>query len=110
MQRIFQRFTLAYGRRSLDMWQGMDMQEVYADWADALQGQSLGSIQFGIDVAKTEVAEKPPTQGQFVAFCKRYKPEHNLPQIVHRLTPEQIQANKARIADIAAKLAKKKSA
>ncbi len=88
----------------------MDMQEVYADWADALQGNSLGSIQFGIDVAGDDISPNPPTRGQFVAFCKRYKPVYDLPQIVHRLTPDQIEANKARIADIAAKLAKRKTA
>lgn len=110
IQRIFQRFTLAYGRRSLDMWQGMDMQEVYADWADALQGNSLGSIQHGIDVAKNEIAEKPPTQGQFIAFCKKYQPVGNVHRLAHRLTPEQLEANKKRIAELAAGLMKKKSA
>ena len=91
------------------MWQGMDMRDVYADWAEALQGCSLGAIQFGIELAKLEPGNNPPTQGQFVAFCRKYEPVQNVHQIVHRLTPEQIEANKRRIAEIAANLANKKT-
>lgn len=108
-QRIFQRFALAFGRRSADMWQGMEMADVYEDWADSLQGCSLGAIQHGIELAKLEPGSNPPTQGQFVAFCRKYEPVPNVHQLENRLTPEQLEKNKRRIAEIAAGLAAKKA-
>ena len=91
------------------MWQGMDMQDVYADWADALQACSLGAIQFGIELAKLEPGNNPPTQGQFVAMCRKYEPVPNVHQIENRLTPEQLEKNRRRIAEISAALATKKA-
>lgn len=107
IQRVFQRLAAAFGRKAFDMWQGMDMQDVYADWADALQACSLGSIQYGIMLAKSEQSRDPPTQGQFLAMCKKYVPEINHNQLDHKLTPEQMEANKKRISEIAAEFARK---
>ena len=98
---------MAFGRQFANMWQGMDMNDVYADWADALQACSLGSIQYGIMLAKSEQSRDPPTQGQFLAMCKKYTPEINHNQLDHKLTPEQIAENKRRISEIAAKFAAK---
>lgn len=89
------------------MWQDMDMHEVYADWADALQACSIGAIQYGIYLAKSDQSREPPTQGQFVAMCKKYVPEVNHNQLDHKLTPEQMEANKKRISEIAAEFARK---
>lgn len=60
-------------------WQGIDMHNVYQDWAEALQECSLGSINHAINLSKLE--EHPPSQGAFLALCKTYKPaliEHRL--------------------------------
>lgn len=89
------------------MWHGMDMQEVYADWADALQACSLGAIQYGIELAKTEQGREPPTQGQFLAMCKKYEPVETELKLEHRLTPEQLEKNKAKVAELMASLLKK---
>lgn len=98
---------MAYGRRSLDMWHGMDIQEVYAAWADKLQSCSMGAIRHGIELAENEQSEKPPTQGQFLAMCRKYEPEEIELKLEHRLTPEQVEKNKARVTEIIAGLAKK---
>ena len=100
---------MAYGKRQADLWQGQDMQDVWKDWADALQGCSLGAIKHGIDLAKLDTGNNPPTQGQFLALCKTYRPEVNKLQLVHRLTPEQIEENKRIIAEIASRFVKSKS-
>ncbi len=84
------------------------MQDVYADWADALQGFSVGAIQHGLDLAKLDNASNPPTQGQFIALCKTYKPMSK-PLLVHKITEKQLAENKRRIADIVSNLAKKQS-
>ena len=101
---------MAYGKRQADLWQGQDMQDVWEDWAEALQGCSLGAIKHGIDLAKLDTSNNPPTQGQFLALCKTYRPAVNKLQLVHRLTPEQIEENKRRIAEITNNLAKKQRA
>lgn len=85
------------------------MQDVYADWADALQACSLGAIQFGIELAKLESSNNTPTQGQFVAMCRKYEPVPNVHQLENRLTPEQLEKNRKRIAEISAILAAKKA-
>lgn len=56
-------------------WQGIDMELVYIDWAEALQHYSLGAINYAIGEAKNE--QHPPSQGMFIEFCKRYKPPLN---------------------------------
>lgn len=83
------------------------MQDVYEDWADALQACSIGAIQYGIFLAKSEQSRDPPTQGQFLAMCKKYAPEVNSNQLDHKLTPEQMEANRKRISEIAAEFARK---
>jgi hypothetical protein len=53
-------------------WQGIPMQEVYLDWAEALAGCSLGSINDAIRISRIE--QHPPNQGEFLAYCQQYKP------------------------------------
>lgn len=106
VQRIFQKMALGFGRSALDMWADMEMQAVYEDWADALQGCSMGAIQYGIEAAKDGIDPKPPTRGQFKALCKKYQPVQNVYRIAHRLTPEELEANKKRIEEVIAGLAK----
>jgi hypothetical protein len=79
------------------------MQAVYQDWAEQMQGLSLGSINYGITVSKS--GDHPPSQGEFIKNCKGYKPPELL-KIECKLTPEQREANKQRIADIAKNLHK----
>jgi len=77
------------------------LQEVYADWADAMQGLTLGSINFGIECSKLN--EHPPSQGEFIKNCKGYQPAQLL-KIECKLTQEQREENKRRITEIARKL------
>lgn len=84
------------------------MVEVYQDWAEALQQQSLGAINFGIETSKAEI--HPPSQGEFVAHCKRYNPNAGVLRLESKLSKEQLEANRERIATIARSLAGRKSA
>lgn len=83
------------------------MQAVYADWADELKNLSLGAINHGIKVSGA--GEHPPSQGEFIANCKGYKPSE-LMKIESKLTPEQREANRQRIANVAKNLSRTKSA
>ena len=104
---MFKKLSLSFGVQVLAKWQGMDMQEVYQDWADAMQDISLGAINHGIKLSKQQ--PYPPNQGEFIAYCQTYKPSMPL-MIESKLTPEQIEENRKRIAGIAAMLAKGKAA
>lgn len=53
-------------------WQGIEMPEVYLDWAEALQDYSLGAIDGAINLSRAE--QHPPNQGEFIIHCHRYKP------------------------------------
>jgi hypothetical protein len=85
----------------MSKWQGINLQDVYADWADNMQGLSLGSINHGIEVSK--VGDHPPSLGEFIKNCKGYQPAQLL-KIECKLTQEQREDNKRRIAEIAKKL------
>lgn len=100
---------MAYGKRQADLWRDQDMNAVLEDWAEALQGCSLGAIKHGIDLAKLDTGNNPPTQGQFLALCKTYRQAVNKLQIVHKLTPEQIEENKRKVAELSSRLVKTKA-
>ena len=107
VERVFQKLLLSFGNQLLAKWQGIDMNAVYEDWADALTEFSLGAINHGIESAKN--LQHPPSQGEFKELCRAYKP--SMPAMLeHKLTPEQIERNRARIADIAKNLAASKKA
>jgi hypothetical protein len=84
---------LAFGNQMQAKWQGISMQDVYLDWAEALQQFSLGAINHGIKLARVEA--HPPSQGEFINFCKQYLP----PLIENRL-------EKLHVKDTAVGLAK----
>lgn len=83
----------------LAKWQGLDMQAVYQDWAEALQDCSLGAIDHAIVQAKE--AQHPPSQGEFKALCKLYRPPVDESRLIGKgaptVTKEQAQANLAKI-------------
>lgn len=83
----------------LAKWQGLDMQSVYQDWADALQGCSLGAIDYAIGQAKE--AQHPPSQGEFKALCRGYTPPVDESRLIDKAVPtvtkDQAQANLEKI-------------
>jgi len=74
------------------------MQLVYADWAESLQSYTLGAINFAIGVSKQDA--HPPNLGEFISYCKAYNPTNNVIKLESKFTPEQLEVNKKRIADI----------
>lgn len=89
------------------MWHGIDMEEVYSDWAKALQACSMGAIRHGIELAKARQDKDPPTQGQFLAMCKTYEPDEIGLKLDSKPTPEQVAKNKEKFAEMLAGLNKK---
>lgn len=89
-------------------WQGINLQDVYQDWADEMQNLTLAAINHGIDVSKKN--EHPPSQGEFIANCKTFRPDNQVLKLESKLTEEQKEINKARIAEMVKTLARSKQA
>ncbi len=82
------------------------MTEVYQDWAESMSNLTLGAINHGINEAKHE--KHPPSQGEFIAHCRKFVPPTQI-KLDNKLTPEQIEKNKARIAEIIKQLGRSKN-
>lgn len=107
MERLFQKLSLAFGNQVLAKWQGLDMQAVYAGWAESLHDVSLGAIGFAVGKSKTELAH-PPSLSEFRKICLEYvPPQSNVLKISHKLSEEQKQKNRERMAAIAEQFARR---
>lgn len=78
------------------------MHDVCIDWAEALQSYTLGAINYGIETAKG--APHPPNQGEFVNYCKAYKPPLTELRLERTWSAEEINTNQRRMAGIVAML------
>jgi hypothetical protein len=108
MEKVFQKLLMAFGNQLSAKWDGLPMQDVYQDWAEAMQQLTLGSINYGIEESKKNV--HPPSQGEFIAHCKRFNSQSNLLKIESKLSPEKMEDNRKRIAEIARRMARSKAA
>jgi hypothetical protein len=105
VERIFTKLTMIYGREFLGRWEGLNIDEVKADWAHELAGfkdhpeciaHALKNMPDGI---------KPPTVLEFRAICRK-APDKPVVMIENKLTQEQMIANKKRIAELILKVKK----
>ena len=83
------------------------MNDVYADWAESLQGLTLAAINHGIEVSTND--PHPPSKGEFLNHCKTYRPQNIVLQLESKLTAEQKALNQKRISDMINELARRKS-
>lgn len=102
MQRVSDELALAFGNQFYAKWQGIPLDTLHANWADNLGEFSVGAI--GYAMKKTSRAAMPPNLGEFIAACREYNPESKVLQLRRKFTPEELEANRQRLADIAAKL------
>lgn len=106
VSRVFKKMSLANGWPFLKMWAGYDMDEVYSLWVDVLNNCSIGAIAFACD--ECIAAASIPSAGEFLRVCKSYIPiGHAAPVLEHKLTEEELQANRDRLAEIRRVLASK---
>lgn len=65
---LFARMTVRYGSAWLNVWEGIAIDAVKADWASELAGVSANAISYAL---VNLPLDKPPTLGQFKALCIR---------------------------------------
>lgn len=68
MDRIFAKMHARYGKHWLDMWQGLPLDAVRAEWGNELAGLTAQDIRAGLDECST--MRFPPTLGEFKAMCR----------------------------------------
>lgn len=88
----------------LSKWQGLNIQDVYLDWVEAMQGMTLGAINHAIEMSKSNI--HPPSQGEFIAHCRHYVVPVNNLLLVHK-SPERNEENLEKIRQMKEILARK---
>lgn len=74
IDKIFHKLALTYGRDFLGRWEGLDIEEVKADWAHELRGyaQNPAALAYGLESC---LSGKPPTVQDFKTACARRNAE-----------------------------------
>lgn len=109
INRIFDEFSAYFGKHFADMWASSDPENVKRVWAEKLAGfkDCPEVIKHALDCAAR--AKFPPTLGEFLELCRNApRKEAPPPALPHKLTPEELEANRKRAADLIAKFAKSK--
>lgn len=95
VNKIFSKLTVVYGRDFINRWEGLDIEEVKADWASELSG-FFGQPE-AISYALQNLPDgKPPTVLEFRAICRKSP----------RIEPLQIQGEIAKPEVVQAELTK----
>lgn len=74
-------------------WQGIELQEVYKEWAQVLYNCSVGAIEFAL--IESRIRHHPPSLGEFLEYTAKYIPkqlqiEGRTPYPQNYLTKEEI--------------------
>lgn len=69
IDRLFQRLAFTYGQQWVDLWRGMEANDVKSLWAHELQGfaHRLEAIAYALD----HLPERPPNLVAFKALCRQ---------------------------------------
>ncbi len=104
IDRIFERLTGVYGRRFLDLYDGMPMDEVKVAWSRELANyatpKGLQAIRWGLN----NLPEQPPTAVQFRLLC-RNAPTVEPPRLKDPApNPQRVAAELARLQKVRAEV------
>ena len=114
VEKIFTHMAALYGSLFRERWRDIDLDDVKRVWAEELASFSDHPECFRAALkALIDECKFPPTLPEFVALCRRYyrapKPEV-VAAIEHKLTPEDIERNKARAKEIVERLGRRMAA
>lgn len=82
VDRLFLRFATAYGKHWLDMWEGLPIDAVKAEWARALTGVSPAQIKLALESLNEKGQTFPPTLPEFVALTRQFRRHGDAPRLV----------------------------
>lgn len=111
IERIFTRMSAMYGALFRERWRDCDLDEVKRVWAEGLSSFSDNPECFGLALkAMVGECKFPPTLPEFVAICRKHYSRPKLVALEHKLTPEDIERNKARAKEIVERLGRRMAA
>ena len=111
IERIFTRMSAMYGALFRERWRDCDLDEVKRVWAEELSSFSDNPECFGLALkAMVGECKFPPTLPEFVAICRKHYSRPKLVALEHKLTPEDIERNKARAKEIVERLGRRMAA
>jgi hypothetical protein len=73
VDRLFARLTTMYGKHWLDLWVGVPMEAVKAEWSRALTGVSVEQVRLALDSMLDKGNAFPPTMPEFVSLCRAFR-------------------------------------
>lgn len=73
IDRLFMVMHTMYGRAWADLWQGVPLEAVKAEWARSLHGFDVNTVRLAIESMKTEGRAFPPNLPEFVALCRQFQ-------------------------------------
>lgn len=108
IERIFTRMSAMYGALFRERWRDCDLDEVKRVWAEELSSFSDNPECFGLALkAMVGECKFPPTLPEFVAICRKHYSRPKLVALEHKLTPEDIERNKARAKEFVERLGRR---
>ena len=111
INRLFGHFEALYGAKFSSLWQGTDIANVKRMWAEKLGGfeDKPQAIKGALDALDEH--PYPPTLPEFIILCRTAarRMGTDKPLLECKLTPEQIERNKQRVAEMISGLMKAKS-
>ena len=111
IERIFTRMSAMYGALFRERWRDCDLDEVKRVWAEELSSFSDNPECFGLALkAMVGECKFPPTLPEFVAICRKHYSRPKLVALEHKLTPEDIERNKARAKEFVERLGRRMAA
>lgn len=90
---IHARMLVRYGSKWINMWAGVDMEMIKADWALELESVRRDQVLFALDHLPPEF---PPTAGQFRALCREHRPGAEHARYVSLPMPARSEASDAK--------------
>lgn len=85
VESIFQRLAVRYGREFTSKWDGLNPDDVKADWANALAGFTNNPDD--VAYALTHLPDRAPNVQEFVAICRR-APNKSAPKQIEGPAPD----------------------
>ena len=86
VESIFQRLAVRYGREFTSKWDGLNPDDVKADWASALAG--FTDCPDDVAYALTHLPDRAPNVQEFIAICRR-APNKAAPKQIEGPAPDQ---------------------
>lgn len=104
VDRLFLMLASCYGRHWLDMWAGVDINEVKDQWEQGLKGVTVGQVRDALDYCADGGQKFPPTLPEFKNICHQMKKPEVVRALPRKFTAEDQLKNHTKMQEAMAHL------